>query len=182
LEIKIDSTKLTDAPYSVGTADAFEFDDEAILEQFLLELEHARPGSYLLSGYRGSGKTSFINRIVARLSNHLIVELNISKSITYPTLLKKIIRQLYLQFEQYKGKEKVSDKNFAADFKLLYDRTFHEITKSSSEDAKDESKTESKLEFDLKKLIPYLLILWSGGGIAYFNFTSWPLYIVLAIV
>ncbi|WP_454802074.1 hypothetical protein [Mucilaginibacter phyllosphaerae] len=103
MKITIDSAKLTDAPYSSELSDAFLFDDQVILQQLLLELEHSSYGAYLISGYRGSGKTSFINRVSEGLTGTLVIELNVARATPYPVLLKRIIRQLYIGYTTYEA-------------------------------------------------------------------------------
>jgi len=179
LKIAVDSTKLTDAPYTADISGAFLFDDANELQQLLLELEHAQPGSYLISGYRGTGKTSFINRVAESITGFMVVELNIAKSLDYPVLVKKIIRQLYLQYVSYCSSNAIQNKEFDNEFKLLYDRTFNDIVHSQAVSFKGEKKSETKFEVDLKKLLPYILVVLSATGITLNLPSKWIQYLVL---
>lgn len=179
MKINIDSLKLTDAPYSGALAGAFLFDDANELQQLLLELQYARPGSYLVSGYRGSGKTSFINRVSEAITGYMVVELNISKSTEYPVVVKRIIRQLYLKYIAYCAANTLTDASFEAEFKLLYDRTFHDIVRSQADSSKKEKKGETKFEYNFQKLIPYLLVLLSATGITLDLSAKWVQYVFL---
>ncbi|MBX2906471.1 MAG: ATP-binding protein [Taibaiella sp.] len=178
MKIKIDSAKLTDAPYSAEIAEAFLFDDSEELQQILLELNNARPGSYLVSGYRGSGKTSFINRITERVNGFLVVEINIAKSIAYPNLIKKIIRQLFLRYQSYKGKSN-EDPVFIKEFQLLYDRTFNDIVFGESANVKEEEKRELTIEYDLKKLLPLLFTVFFATNVTIDLSPTWLQFVLL---
>jgi predicted AAA+ superfamily ATPase len=102
LEVNIDKSKLTDSPYSTERKAAFLFEEDEIFEQVILELKYANPSSFLVSGYRGVGKTSFINRIAEYLkSDFICANINIAKYDGYPRIVKKLIRQLYFQYDLY---------------------------------------------------------------------------------
>jgi ABC-type methionine transport system ATPase subunit len=127
MKIQIHADKLTDSPYAESNKNAFLFDDEVALDQFSLELRHGHAGAYLISGYRGSGKTSFINRLQEKMSDVIFVELNIAKTVSYPILVKRVIRQLFLQYQAYCDRTKSKPGEFMDEFQLLYDRTFNDI-------------------------------------------------------
>ena len=180
MKINVESSKLTDAPYTKETANAFVFEDDGQFEQLKLELENAVPGSYLISGYRGSGKTSFINRLKSEVSGFLIVDLNIAKKYEYPVLIKKIIRQLYLSYSALDtGRKSKLTKDFEDELKLLYDRTFNDIVHSQLINAKEEHKSERKLQYDFKKLIPYIFALFSALCVTFFSGLLWFPYLTL---
>ena len=180
MKIKIESSKLTDAPYSKATENAFVFEEDGALQQLKLELENAEPGSYLISGYRGSGKTSFINRVKAAVTGFMIVDLNIPQQEKYPVLIKKIIRQLYLTYTNYRPTvESEKNQEFEDEFKLLYDRTFNDIVHSKLSSLKQEEKSELKLQYDYKKFIPYLLVILSATGITFVMSAKWEQYLLL---
>lgn len=99
MKIKIAASKLTDSPYSAELADSFLFEDNDAITQFKLALKDGHPSSFLVSGYRGAGKTSFVNKVRELLEQEtLFVSLSLAKYDSYPVLIKKLIRQMYLGF------------------------------------------------------------------------------------
>lgn len=188
MKIPIQSAHLTDAPYTAAQAGAFLFDDQHMVDQLVLELQYGLAGAYLVSGYRGSGKTSFINRLDDGLTDFIFIELNVSKATPYPVLLKRIIRQLYLEYQSYCQKQKKTAADFMPEFQLLYDRTFNEITQVNLDSEKSELKTERQGKFDLTKLkepltklfAPVVLGLFSGAGLLA-HLTSAVLLVLLLI-
>jgi hypothetical protein len=147
---------LTDSPYSKELKDAFHFEDHDFLTQMTQELKKANPSCYLISGYRGVGKTSFINRIKEALATDTaFVSISVAKYDGYPIVIKKIIRQLYLSYTSIKKTD--PSKNLDDKFSLLYDRTFNEVVQSEKELATNEKSKRTEMKVDLKKIIPILV-------------------------
>jgi Cdc6-like AAA superfamily ATPase len=171
LIVNIDKTKLSDAPYRSDRKNAFAFEDNELVEQIVLELTHGMPSSFLVSGYRGVGKTSFVNRVIEKLGAEFIcVTINLAKYDGYPVLLKKMIRALYLAYEAREPSDSPKTKEglqFDQEFKLLYDRTFHEVVRNHTLNTKKESKKGTEAEFDLKKVIPIVLTLLSTTSLTF---------------
>ena len=127
--VNIDKSKLSDAPYRPDRKDAFNFEDDDLVAQTILELTHGLPSSILMSGYRGVGKTSFANRVTEGLAdNFLCVTINLAKYEGYPALIKRLIRGLYLSYEptSVKTKDKTADqlkfeKEFDAESSLSFE-------------------------------------------------------------
>lgn len=158
LEIKINTKNLIDSSYSESTKSAFIFEDEEFLQQIVQELKNAHPSVFLVSGYRGVGKTSFVARIAEKLkADHLLASINVAKYEGYPHLVKRLTRQLYLSFEEYPQKKTI-DESLAKDFSLLYDRTFNDIANSQFSTTKEETKIEQSLTLSLKKLFTPILV------------------------
>lgn len=173
LRIKINQSHLTDAPYSESSKEAFYFEsDDHIVDQLILSINHARPSAYLISGYRGTGKTSLLNRVFVGLKDsHLCVTINLARYDGYPRLIKNLIRQLYLKYEASPASKNKINAEMSKQFQLLYDRTFHDIVNSKLTQTKKEDKIEHKLELNWKKVVPYFFILLGGMGLA-FGITS----------
>ncbi|MEB0301534.1 ATP-binding protein [Mucilaginibacter sp. 5C4] len=170
LILNIDSSKLTDSPYTVDRKKSFLIEDNEAIDQITLELKHAAPSSFLISGYRGVGKTSFVNRIAENLSSEFVcVNINLAKYDGYSTLIKKLIRELYIQFETFNIDKTLSDKDqlLNTEFKLLYDRTFNDIVNSHIVNSKKERKIATDLDLNLKKLIPIILIFVSATNLSF---------------
>jgi Fe-S cluster biosynthesis and repair protein YggX len=124
----------------------------------------------LISGYRGVGKTSFVNRIAEKLSAEFIcININLAKYDGYSALIKKLIRELYMQFEVFNNTKTLSTENqvLNEEFKLLYDRTFNDIVNSHIVNSKKERKISSELEWNLKKLIPIILMLVCATNLSF---------------
>ncbi|HEY4195938.1 MAG TPA: ATP-binding protein, partial [Mucilaginibacter sp.] len=169
--VNIDKSKLSDAPYRSDRKDGFTFEDNDLVDQTVLELTHGMPSSVLVSGYRGVGKTSFVNRVTEILGDDfLCVTINLAKYEGYPVLIKRLIRALYLAYapanantaEKTEGQVK-----FDSEFKLLYDRTFHDVVHNRSFNNKKESKANRETEFDLKKAVPIALSLLMTTNLAF---------------
>ncbi len=163
MKIPIDIKKLTDSPYSPKLKDAFLFEDSDIVEGFVNELNSARPSTFLVSGYRGVGKTSFVNRIQEKLdANFLKINISLSKYEGYPTLIKKLIRYLYIEFNNLDQAENISRIELEEKLGLLYDRTFNDVTFNHSEIKKGSRKISTDLSFNLKKVLPILVLALSA--------------------
>lgn len=170
MDINIDSKKLTDSPYGTNNKFAFSFDDDEKVAQIVLELKYGAPSAFLLSGYRGVGKTSFVNRVIESVGDDFVcIHLNLAKYEGYPVLLKKLIRALYLAYETRLVLKQPSEDNreFINEFKLLYDRTFHDIVNTHSLNVKQGLKRATEVEFDMKKIIPLFVVLLSGVNLTF---------------
>lgn len=167
MRVKINYKKLVDSPYSIQHKDAFIFEDFDAISQLVNELKNGNASTYLISGYRGSGKTSIINRIEEDLDGAIFVKMSLSKHENYNILLRKLIRHLYLAYIQTlhyeKSKEDVSD--FSNSFTLLFERTFNEITFAKSQEEKKDQKRALDVVIDLRKLIPIIFTAISGWNL-----------------
>ena len=104
-------------------------------------------------------KTSFINRIQERLnSNFIKLNISLSKYEGYPILLKKLIRHLYIEYTNLVKEEKIEDTELSEKLGLLYDRTFNDISFKHSEVKKGSSKFNTELSFNLKKVLPLIIL------------------------
>ena len=144
------------------------FEDDDNIEQLVQELRKAHPSSFLISGYRGVGKTSFINRIKERTEDTAIfVNISLSKYEGYPTLIKKLIRQLYISYREANIKTPNDLLDVKNKLALLYDRTFNEISYQHKKNATKELKHTSEINFNIKKLFPIAAVLLSGVNLNY---------------
>lgn len=67
MEQPVDISKLTDAPYDESSKFPFEFAD-SVVQSFALEILHGPPTCYLISGYRGVGKSSFVRKVESHIT------------------------------------------------------------------------------------------------------------------
>ena len=58
----------------------------------------------IVTGYRGTGKTSFIRNLLSSVEeenkNVLAIHINASTYTTYPVFLKRVIREIYLKYTE----------------------------------------------------------------------------------
>lgn len=140
LKIPIDHKKLVDSPYTESNKNLFEY-TTSDTEGFVLDIINGTPSSYLISGYRGAGKSSFIRKLEADIKekdeNILFVYLNFAKHEKRSILLRKMIRNFYLCSEEKKIFEKLKQKDELKkpinQFRELYERTFYEVSKNTNE-------------------------------------------------
>jgi len=68
------------------------------IEELVRRLQYSDGGSFLITGYRGVGKTSFVNKaldILGRKVTLLDVHLNLARSLEPAELMHLIVRHLY---------------------------------------------------------------------------------------
>lgn len=141
---------------------------DEIVNQLSQELMYGTNTSYLVSGYRGAGKTTFVNKLVKKLEKHnvIFVRLNISKYEEISFILRKLIRELYLTLQDTEMINKIKDNDLVNQIKLLYDHTFFEISTYSSlmqvKERSSELTATTKISDVLKKLLPVIAVLLSG--------------------
>jgi Cdc6-like AAA superfamily ATPase len=163
MKIPIEISKLTDSPYSPKLKESFLFEDSDIVEGFIHELNNAKPSTFLVSGYRGVGKTSFVNRIQEKLDTSFInINISLSKYEGYPSLIKKLIRHLYLEYYKLEKADNVKFIELNEKLGLLYDRTFNDVSFKYSEIGKGTSKVITDIEFNIKKALPILFLILSA--------------------
>jgi hypothetical protein len=108
------------------------------------EILYGNPAAFIISGYRGAGKTSFIHNLEAIVKeenkNIIFVKCNVSKEETKTNLLRKLTRGLLGEVQEQKTTKKTLKKfrnrKLKLELDLLYKRTFHdvnEITKNTNE-------------------------------------------------
>ena len=182
IEIKINTENLIDSPYSESKKSAFIFEDNELLEQIVQELKNAHPSVFLISGYRGVGKTSFVTRVAEEFkADHLFASINVAKYEGYPHLVKRLIRQLYLSFDTHPTKQNI-DTTLKIEFELLYDRTFNDIVNSQLIREQKENGSEYAKKIDLKKLfIPIVFTIVMAINLGFDFVASKLINIILTI-
>lgn len=138
IQIPIDHSKLTDSPYSKVSASLFTF-SASDAHDLVNDIVNGNPGCYLISGYRGSGKTSLIAKleeeVKAKSGSSVFVRVNLTKYETRFVLLRKIIRAFYLQLTESENNKPLFDtlqkeKTLEGSFDQLdelWERTFQEV-------------------------------------------------------
>ena len=118
----------------------------AELEALALRIMFSEGGSFLVTGYRGVGKTTFVNRVVRQLEEMvpwaqsifgetkiIDVQLNLARPLTAAELMHHIIRRLYERLED-KGVYARLSSSLKHDLKLAYQRTSFNMTRSLGEE------------------------------------------------
>ncbi|MBL0742631.1 ATP-binding protein [Chryseolinea lacunae] len=192
LRIPIDYKKLTDSPYSRANQSFFNF-SKADTHDFVHDLVHGNPTCYLISGYRGVGKSSFIKKLEeeakGKSTNSLFVYLNFAKHEPKSILLRKLIRNFYLRLTDsendslYSGLETNQELKVPLEhFHELYDRTFFDVSKNSNIKNTKSQKTIWKIEANLAKIASVVC-----GFVAFVFLSSsldlkvWQSYIVIIL-
>lgn len=185
MKIYIDTDKLTDAPFDVASKYPFSFDEEAVLD-IVSDIRFGNPTCYLISGYRGAGKSSFVRKVesvaIADNNSTLFVHVNFTKYKSQNYLLRKLIRAIYQSLIEAKYKH-VLENLVAKETKLakeaqtlvllerLYDQTFNEV--SDSQQILGEETEERRIEVDFWLFFSFSLIsLLSLSNIIYTWITS----------
>jgi hypothetical protein len=163
-KIQIKPELLIDWPFSEEYQNSFIFEDPDLINQLKSELQYGNPSCYLISGYRGSGKTSFINKIKSILEKDTIfVSLIVNKHENYSHFLRKLIRQLYLSYSNtsffIKQTENNEVKKLNEDFSLLYERTFSDVIGINKTEIKREKNISFLIKSNIKKVFPYFLTI-----------------------
>ncbi|SEB14379.1 ATP-binding protein [Bacillus nitratireducens] len=182
MKVYIEHEKISDSPYESGNDnDIFVYKDFVFFKQLALEITQGTATSFLISGYRGVGKTSFINKIkeqaVKENDNMLFVSLNFGKYEEFSLILRKIIREVYLSIDKkdpFEGKSadnengvkeliKKNNPNLLEELGLIYDRTFYQVSESKKYIDQTEKTLEQNLEYNIKKTIISICVLVTAG-------------------
>ncbi|WP_214701375.1 P-loop NTPase fold protein [Exiguobacterium sp. s57] len=139
--IKVDLSKITDSP--INNSNVKESNS---FQKLKMELLQGSPTSYLVSGYRGVGKTSFINTLVQEINSEikeknsntnqnklekLFVNLKVSKYKDFSLIIRSLIREIYLSIDEsseIKSKIKEKDEKLYEEIRLLHIRTFKDVS------------------------------------------------------
>lgn len=174
MKIEINYNKLIDSPRS----DSFEelvINNDTSSEDLVSDILLGKPTCYLISGYRGSGKSTFINRIKNKAEERnkkspnqvsanneeeskrpelVFIPMNFSRHHEQGDLLRRMIRALYLNVNKTtKYKDLIARKvcepdhqNAAILLQKLYDKTFHEIIEGRKSESKVESSVTTRID------------------------------------
>ena len=162
MEIEVNSSSLIDSPFDPKASGFFVFDDDQV-DDFVNDIKFGLSTCYLVSGYRGVGKTSFIKKVEHLINNPkkskgdkppdnkkeikghekegtstpenkvLFVYTNFAKHDRHTHLIRKLIRELFLTYRKSKKYDEEKDDEFKIGFELLYQRTFKDITETNED-------------------------------------------------
>ena len=179
MELEINAEKLRDSPYVNSNNPIFIF-DQLIIDELVQDIKFGNPTCYLISGYRGAGKSSFVKKVETTIieinkqritknlktaeTNIVFVHESFAKYQSHSFLLRKLIRGLYQtlisednikKYKQLKENEKTlqDDKKISLALETLYEKTFNETSNSETQQSKAEKGF--KLNIDILKLISF---------------------------
>src|SRR3989344_9411640 len=191
-KIRIDYTKLIDSAHFDPKGTLFKFDTE-LTNNLTQDIFNGNPTCYLVSGYRGAGKSSFIKRIESIINERqksissggkkekekeiVFVPVNFSKYQSQTFLLRKLIRGLYLNvsqtktYDELKNNENSKKENGIAHLlDSLYEKTFYEVTSNNSQ--KDNKESKIAQDIDVVKLSAAIAVLLVFVSNLIFEFVS----------
>lgn len=177
LKIPIEHTKLVDSAFD-GSKD-FPFEVKTSQIAGLIEdMTHGRRTSYLISGYRGSGKSSLIKKLQLDIeaaeankpeadAKTVFFFLDIPKYESRSIILRKIIRTFYAQLAEEKRNEPVYKKlqaNENTNVKLeqlhdLYEKTFYDVSHEVSKTKVKKKIKTYRYTLDYKGLVTTIVSL-----------------------
>lgn len=165
-------TLLSDAPLHDGNKSLFTIAHKDTGD-FIEDILKGTPTCYLVSGYRGAGKSSFVKRIESEITNLklstdkelVFVYANFPKYKEHHYLLRKLIRCFYKVMEQRPSYQKLAsdpENKQVLLLRSLYEKTFFE----SYHQVAEAQKTERKLsfEFDWGAMILAILGIIAASG------------------
>lgn len=127
--VEVDAGLLKDAAQNQSTPfDGYFYNDDEV-QQLVADLQGPNPTCYMVTGYRGTGKSSLINRIYNSTDKQsvLFVTSNFSRYDDRKSLLRKLFRDLYLEVDKSETISKKLGDNILKDLELRYDQTFEDI-------------------------------------------------------
>lgn len=176
MRIEINHKFLSDSPYS-GTNKSLFGDPHESLDDLTRDIIYGSPTCYLISGYRGSGKSSLVKRLESRIkelaprsstpassppesdpkdANQEIVFIhsNFSRHDKQTYLLRRLIRGLYLGIKDLESFSKENLKQHKASLERLYDKTFYDTSQVVTDNKKSERTTSTTI--DRMQIIGYV--------------------------
>lgn len=168
MKIKIDSKKINvyDKEYN------FNEEDNEIKKQLTQQISNGNNFCFLISGYRGTGKTTFVKTLEENIKeeNVMFIHLNFSKYEKYSLILRKLIREIYLNLSSTNAWNKI-DNNLVDNIELLYEHTFYEVFRSSNTKKLKEFSIKLEGNYDVKSiakpLLPYIAIVLSSLNLSF---------------
>ena len=179
MKIKINHKLLSDSPFCDENKDLFTATNYSS-KDLIQDIQNGTSTCYLISGYRGSGKSSYIRKIEFDIKSQkdqikastnitgapdkeiVFVHTNFSKYHNQTYLLRKLIRGLYLQikelpsFETLKKEESSQpiSKRTGELLEQLYEKTFYDVSTSAIAANKKERTT--VFDVDIISLVKFI--------------------------
>lgn len=175
MKVKIDSKKISSGSKLINDEITSDIEVNETIQQLRQQLLFGNNSCFLISGYRGTGKTTIIHQLESEIKseNIIFVHLNFSKYQSHSLVLRKLIREIYLTVSSRKIYKEIKDKKLVSNIELLYEHTFYEVYSSSN--VKKIKELTGKLEGNIdlkdmsKSLIPIIPLIFSSLDI-FFDF------------
>ena len=116
-------------------------------EELVQRLQFSDGGSFLITGYRGVGKTSFVNQVLATLEQRvavLQVQINLSRPLQPAELMHLIIRRIYDRLVQKNWYDLLTEK-LQTELTLAYQRTSANVVRKLSDKWERSAELEAKI-------------------------------------
>ncbi|TCP52694.1 hypothetical protein EV586_10869 [Tumebacillus sp. BK434] len=175
MKLTIDHSKLIDAPLDAAQQEPSPIlynDLKADIERLAYDLLKGPTASYLISGYRGAGKSSFTNavqeRVMSSVTDRCLVFVPVNIMRKDDKWLRTIIRNTVSEIDKNKTVKQKIPVWIWENMKLLFERTFHDVTDSSKLGSAMENATSVDLELDLTKIGQLVTVfsVWAGLSLA----------------
>jgi serine/threonine-protein kinase len=108
---------------------------QADIDELTERIQFSYGGSFLITGYRGVGKTSFVNQVsqeLARRTPLLDIQLNLARPVQPAELMHLIIRRLYERLVE-KGWYESLNPQLQTELALAYQRTSANVVRNLSD-------------------------------------------------
>ncbi len=159
MRINLKPKLLFDSPFcGEEKEEAYYIFERSKLEELKYEILNGNPSCFLVSGYRGVGKTSFLRKVEKEITDDksngkvVFVHTSFARYNDQTHLLRKLIRELYLSLDDNEYYKRL-DSNLKTEIETLYRRTFHDISNTEISKSAVEKKKESKRTWDWKALM-----------------------------
>ncbi|WP_432702932.1 hypothetical protein [Lysinibacillus sphaericus] len=162
MQIEIDIKKLTMSPLEDQEFLISDFNTKSndLVKKIIL----STPASYLVSGYRGVGKTSFINQFCKNLfeesnkinESYLVIKLNVGKYKGFSNVLRSVIRSLYYEIDNLSKQPNMNNLKFSdtyKELKLIFTQTFKDVKITESLTIIDEKLFKTNYKIGMKQLL-----------------------------
>ncbi|MBA5711311.1 P-loop NTPase fold protein [Bacillus velezensis] len=160
MRVRIDSKKISSSSNIKNNVN-YDVAIDEIKDQLTQQLLFGNNSCFLISGYRGTGKTTLIKKMEEEIQDksYIFVHLNLSKYEDYSLILRKLIREIYLTLSSSKIYKQIKNKQLIDNIELLYDHTFYEIFNSSNFKNLKEFNSNLEGSFNLKDIVKSLMPL-----------------------
>lgn len=188
MKVKIDSKKISSGSKLINDETTSDIEVNETIQQLRQQLLFGNNSCFLISGYRGTGKTTIIHQLESEIKNEniIFVHLNFSKYQSHSLVLRKLIREIYLTLSSRKIYKEIKDKELVSNIELLYEHTFHEVYSSSN--VKKIKELTGKLEGNVdlkdmsKNLFPIIPLVFSSLDIFFGFIPSFSIILNLIIL
>ncbi|MEF2175273.1 MAG: ATP-binding protein, partial [Candidatus Absconditabacteria bacterium] len=173
--IKIDKSKIPLISPNIDNIISDFYDDQiGKIDKIIYELKNFTGDNYLITGYRGTGKTTFVKYLESKIvdDENIFVYVDYPISKGYYVLLKQIIRKLFITVEESNFKNKEKKEELLNLMNELYLSTFNEVVKNRGTQYNNIISEEKILEIDMIELIIFINIFVSFFLIVFSNYLS----------